>query len=116
VGADPREDRYFNIIKQANDYDPDCAFIRLWCPELSNLSNDVLKNPMLLTEEMRIRFNVPKTLYPDRVCSLRNNTGSGHGKYQSGSRSDHRMREPKHGSVPGRLQHYNRGDRKPPAK
>ena len=40
VGPDPREDRYFNVIKQATFYDPDCDFIRLWIPELSVLSNE----------------------------------------------------------------------------
>ena len=30
VGNDPREDRYFNIEKQANNYDPDGSYRRLW--------------------------------------------------------------------------------------
>jgi deoxyribodipyrimidine photo-lyase len=30
VGSDPREDRYFNTRTQAQRYDPDGAFVRLW--------------------------------------------------------------------------------------
>lgn len=31
VGTDPRENRYFNIQKQAEMYDPDGKYVRLWC-------------------------------------------------------------------------------------
>jgi deoxyribodipyrimidine photo-lyase len=31
VGADPREDRYFSVPKQAKQYDPRGEFQRLWC-------------------------------------------------------------------------------------
>jgi deoxyribodipyrimidine photo-lyase len=42
VGSDPREDRYFNIPVQARRYDPECAFIRYWMPELGHSSNQEL--------------------------------------------------------------------------
>ena len=32
VGADPREDRYFNLAKQADNYDSDGSFRKFWCP------------------------------------------------------------------------------------
>jgi deoxyribodipyrimidine photo-lyase len=32
VGNDPREDRYFNIAKQANTYDPKGDYVRQWLP------------------------------------------------------------------------------------
>merc|ERR1719487_461026 len=35
VGADPRQNRYFNIVKQARTYDPECRFMRHWLPELA---------------------------------------------------------------------------------
>ena len=38
IGNDPREDRKFNIIKQALDYDPNGDFIKIWVPELAKLS------------------------------------------------------------------------------
>ena len=34
VGADPREDRYFNVYKQASRYDKDCKYILEWLPNL----------------------------------------------------------------------------------
>ncbi len=43
IGADPREDRYFNVYKQANTYDSDCKFILKWIPELkTNNKKDIL--------------------------------------------------------------------------
>ena len=37
IGNDPRENRKFNMIKQALDYDPDGDFVRMWFPELAGL-------------------------------------------------------------------------------
>lgn len=35
LGNDPRgSDRYFNMIKQARDYDPEAKYVLTWCPEL----------------------------------------------------------------------------------
>jgi deoxyribodipyrimidine photo-lyase len=39
VGADPREDRYFNVLKQALTYDQKAQYIKRWIPELSPLSD-----------------------------------------------------------------------------
>lgn len=39
VGADPREDRYFNVLKQALTYDDKAQYIKRWIPELSPLSD-----------------------------------------------------------------------------
>ncbi|KAH7438177.1 hypothetical protein KP509_04G004000 [Ceratopteris richardii] len=38
VGNDPREDRYFSIPKQAQNYDPDGDYVAHWIPQLANLS------------------------------------------------------------------------------
>lgn len=45
VGADPRDDRYFNIVKQVYSYDPGCAYIRRWCPEIAQMSDAFLAAP-----------------------------------------------------------------------
>lgn len=47
VGNDPRENRHFNMIKQAYDYDPNGDFVRTWCPELARLPNEYLHTPWL---------------------------------------------------------------------
>ncbi|KAI9344528.1 DNA photolyase, FAD-binding/Cryptochrome [Zopfochytrium polystomum] len=36
VGVDPRENRTFNMIKQALDYDPTGAYVRRWLPALDD--------------------------------------------------------------------------------
>lgn len=45
VGSDPRQDRYFNIISQANRYDPDGSFVRHWLPELEDVPNACIHEP-----------------------------------------------------------------------
>lgn len=37
VGKDPRQDRYFNVLKQASQYDPDGEYVAHWLPELAVL-------------------------------------------------------------------------------
>ncbi len=43
VGADPRNDRYFNIYTQATKYDAKGEYVKLWCPELKNVPADKLQ-------------------------------------------------------------------------
>ncbi|CAM4784737.1 unnamed protein product [Rotaria magnacalcarata] len=47
VGNDPRENRHFNMIKQAFDYDFSGEFVRAWCPELARLPNEYIHTPWL---------------------------------------------------------------------
>lgn len=42
VGADPRNDRYFNIYTQATRYDPKGEYTKRWCPELRGVPADKL--------------------------------------------------------------------------
>lgn len=49
IGNDPRENRKFNMIKQALDYDPDGDFVRLWVPELAGLKGAKIHTPWKLT-------------------------------------------------------------------
>jgi deoxyribodipyrimidine photo-lyase len=37
VGNDPRENRYFNILRQAKQYDPKGAYVKYWLPALERL-------------------------------------------------------------------------------
>ncbi|PSR12268.1 MAG: cryptochrome DASH [Bacteroidetes bacterium] len=45
VGSDPRENRYFNIIKQARNYDPKGEYVKLWLPELAELPAELVHIP-----------------------------------------------------------------------
>ena len=58
VGNDPREDRYFNILSQAKNYDPKGAFVRHWLPELSELPDGLVHTPFYLNSTQQSEFNV----------------------------------------------------------
>lgn len=45
VGADPREDRYFNIMSQAKRYDPKGDYVRYWIPELGAIEGGDIHHP-----------------------------------------------------------------------
>jgi deoxyribodipyrimidine photo-lyase len=65
VGSDPREDRYFNILTQARNYDPRGEYVRLWCPELKDVPVEKIHRPDLLSAGERQEFKVngyPKSL------------------------------------------------------
>ena len=102
VGADPREDRYFNIVKQGHSYDPDCAFIRLWCPEIAHLPENVLLDTKLFTDQVRTRFNVPASVYPTPVCGLMHTQFKGDGSSGGGGGGGGgKSQKQNHGGVPG---------------
>jgi deoxyribodipyrimidine photo-lyase len=45
VGNDPRENRYFNILRQASTYDRKGDFVRLWVPELQAIQGFDIHQP-----------------------------------------------------------------------
>lgn len=51
VGNDPRENRYFNILKQANNYDKNGDFIRNWIPELAKIPGYDIHQPNTLSKK-----------------------------------------------------------------
>ena len=55
IGADPREDRYFNVYKQAFTYDRNCKFILKWIPDLSsNKKEDIINVKNLKNYQSKI--------------------------------------------------------------
>jgi len=68
IGNDPRENRKFNMIKQAMDYDVDGEYVRLWVPELNKIRGGkvhvpwTLSNGELDTAGVEIGLNYPKPL------------------------------------------------------
>jgi deoxyribodipyrimidine photo-lyase len=67
VGNDPREDRYFNILKQAKTHDPKGEFVKHWIPELENLAADRIHRPDLLTageaQKIGLGSKYPKPMF-----------------------------------------------------
>ncbi len=68
VGSDPRENRYFNILKQAKRYDPQGEYVKLWCPELAELPIEKVHRPDTMTEfeqtnyGCKLGFDYPKAM------------------------------------------------------
>ena len=58
VGNDSRGFRYFNIVKQTKDYDPQGKYIKHWLPELSELPGDKVPEPWKLSQEEQKRYGV----------------------------------------------------------
>jgi deoxyribodipyrimidine photo-lyase len=58
VGNDPRENRYFNILRQAKMYDAQGAFIRHWLPELSNVPNEKIHQPDTLLPSEQEKYGI----------------------------------------------------------
>jgi deoxyribodipyrimidine photo-lyase len=50
IGNDPREDRYFNPLRQAAMYDPNGEYVRHWIPELRALPAPFIHEPYKLSE------------------------------------------------------------------
>lgn len=62
VGTDPRQDRRFNVIKQAHDYDPKGEYVRTWLPELASVPDSVVHEPWKSSEG----FSLPLDFGPSR--------------------------------------------------
>jgi deoxyribodipyrimidine photo-lyase len=58
VGTDPRENRYFNILTQAKNYDAKGEYARLWCPELADVPPDKVHRPDTFTAKEQACFHV----------------------------------------------------------
>lgn len=58
IGSDPREDRYFNILSQARNYDPQGDYIRLWCPEFKTVPAEVIHRPDLISPQEKQSYNL----------------------------------------------------------
>ena len=70
VGADPREDRYFNIISQAKRYDPKGEYVKYWIPEIKDVPETCVHTVDRLSKEELGGYNI--TLgkdYPEAVMS-----------------------------------------------
>ncbi|TAF43955.1 MAG: DASH family cryptochrome [Sphingobacteriales bacterium] len=58
VGNDPREDRYFNIIKQAIDYDPKAEYVKHWLPQLEKIPHNKIHDLYHLSESDLLKYGV----------------------------------------------------------
>jgi deoxyribodipyrimidine photo-lyase len=68
VGNDPRENRHFNVIKQAGEYDAKGEYVKTWIPELSDLPTNLIHTPFFASSEELERHHVKLGVnYPQLV-------------------------------------------------
>ncbi|MEB3212874.1 MAG: DASH family cryptochrome [Leptolyngbyaceae bacterium] len=71
VGNDSRGFRYFNIPKQAKDYDPKGDYVKHWLPELKDVPASKVHEPWKLSAEEQKRCGVTLGVhYPQPVVDL----------------------------------------------
>jgi deoxyribodipyrimidine photo-lyase len=71
IGNDARGFRFFNINKQAQDYDPLGEYVKHWLPELADLPTSKVHQPWQLLPIEQKRFNVRLGVdYPHPVVDL----------------------------------------------
>lgn len=69
VGNDGR-DRYFNLITQAEKYDADGEFMKLWCPELNEINGATLRVLHQLSDSERMLYGLHGDVYPKPMIDL----------------------------------------------
>jgi deoxyribodipyrimidine photo-lyase len=71
VGNDARGFRFFNILKQSKDYDPQGEYVKHWLPELTNVPTHKVHEPWKLQPVEQKRFGVQIGVdYPNPVVEL----------------------------------------------
>lgn len=58
VGNDPRENRYFNILRQAQNYDRKGDYIRQWIPELAAIPGFDIHQPFELSTSQLKQYGI----------------------------------------------------------
>jgi deoxyribodipyrimidine photo-lyase len=71
VGNDARGFRFFNIYKQAKDYDPQGEYVKLWLPELAEIPAAKVHDPskLLAVEQQRFKVRIGVD-YPQPIVDL----------------------------------------------
>jgi deoxyribodipyrimidine photo-lyase len=71
IGNDPREDRYFNIMRQASMYDPRGDYVKQWISELRNIPTQYVHEPYKLSREQQRQYGMTLGVdYPNPVVNL----------------------------------------------
>lgn len=71
VGNDPRENRYFNILRQGKNYDRNGEYVRLWVPELASIKGFDIHQPWeLSTAQLKQSGIQIGNTYPQAMVDL----------------------------------------------
>lgn len=83
VGNDARGFRYFNIPKQAKDYDPDGHYVKHWIPALANLPARKVHLPGQLSADEQRRYHLRLGVnYPNPIVDLQASVKANEAIYQ----------------------------------
>jgi len=63
VGNDPRENRYFNILSQADRYDGKGEYVKHWLPELKDVDREFVQTPWKLPDGQSANDDIDGTVY-----------------------------------------------------
>jgi deoxyribodipyrimidine photo-lyase len=92
VGNDARGFRYFNIPKQAKDYDPDGTYVKHWLPELRQVPAAKVHTPWTLLPVEQTRFQVQMGVdYPQPIVDLAKSVKSNEATYNAALAYQHRF-------------------------
>ncbi|KAI3468451.1 hypothetical protein Pfo_025114 [Paulownia fortunei] len=85
VGNDPREDRYFSIPKQAQNYDSDGEFVAYWLPQLRPLPKERRHFPGMsyLKPVVALKFGNTKPMNNRTIATGARRIGKEENKWQS---------------------------------
>ncbi|MBW4474484.1 MAG: DASH family cryptochrome [Stenomitos rutilans HA7619-LM2] len=71
VGSDARGFRFFNILKQSKDYDPEGRYVKHWLPALSQIPASKVHEPWKLLPVEQQRFGIRMGVdYPNPIVDL----------------------------------------------
>lgn len=71
VGNDPRENRYFNILRQGKNYDKSGDYVRLWIPELADIKGFDIHQPWELSTAQLKQIGIQMgNTYPQNMVDL----------------------------------------------
>ncbi|MFM7424093.1 MAG: DASH family cryptochrome [Elainella sp.] len=84
IGNDARGFRFFNITKQAKDYDPKGRYVKHWLPELAQLPPNKVQEPWTLSpaeqKQYQVRLGVD---YPHPIVDLFQSAAANEKIYQA---------------------------------
>ena len=68
AGVGPGKINYFNVLKQAMQYDKAGEFVRLWVPELANVPNNYIHDPWNMPRGLRKQLKLTIGDQPEPGC------------------------------------------------
>lgn len=96
VGNDARGFRFFNILKQSKDYDPEGKYVKHWLPELARVPASKVHEPWKLLPVEQQRFGVQIGVdYPNPVVDLLKSAAANEKVYHAAlTKANSRQRSP----------------------